>query len=245
MVFDSDRTNVVGNIVINSQDTGIVIELSDYFSVTGNHIFRSEQDGIVLAGSSYGTVSANTILDSSQGTNDTRYGIAVASSGGTISTKDTISGNMVREVSANKAKTSISILDSSQTEHVISGNKVDGAVTSDYNYQQDTDIDFAGIQSQTVTLGVGVDTIAVNSKFLVLNGDGGGNTVTTITGGVTGMVLKIFFNNGNVTIANTDAGTADSINIVGTGSDFTGSGNDILTLVNGGTKWYEVSRSVN
>jgi parallel beta-helix repeat protein len=242
MVYDSDRTIVIGNMVINSGDTGIVVELSDYFTVTGNHVFDSPIDGIIISGSSYGTVSSNSVLNSSQTTNDSRYGIVVQSSGGTISTLDIIANNMVRDVGANKVKSSISILDSSQTLHVIRGNTVAGAVTSSYNYQADTDHDFGGILSHPVVLAAAATTIAVYAEFVSITGDAGTNTIATITGGTKGMMLRLFFNDGLVTITDTAAGTADTVNLSGA---FTGAANTVLTLIYSGAKWYEISRSVN
>jgi len=74
-------------------------------------------------------------------------------------------------------------------------------------------------------------------------GDGGGNTVTTITGGVAGQVLVLIFVDGNVTINDDDTHGANSVDLVGANTTF--ADDATLTLVFDGTSWYEISRSIN
>lgn len=56
------------------------------------------------------------------------------------------------------------------------------------------------------------------------------------------MELTLYFVDGLVTLTDTDAATANTVNL---SAAFTSSANDTLTLVFIGTKWFEKSRSVN
>jgi len=94
----------------------------------------------------------------------------------------------------------------------------------------------------TVTLGAAATTFAVSKTSIEVTGDGGGNTVATITGGVEGQLLAIQFVDTNVTITDTDAHTANTIDL---NAAFTSADDVILLLYFDGTSWYEVSRSVN
>jgi len=96
--------------------------------------------------------------------------------------------------------------------------------------------------STPAALGAGAVPFAVTSNNVDGTGDGGGNTVGTITGGVSGMELTLFFIDAFVTITDTDAATADTVNL---SAAWTGSANDTLTLIFRGNKWFEKSRSVN
>jgi hypothetical protein len=97
----------------------------------------------------------------------------------------------------------------------------------------------------TTTLGVGVTTFAITSNLVTLTGDGGGNTVATITGGLDGQLLTIIFVDGNITITDTDAHTANTVDLAGTATDLTSADDTTLQVVYDGTSWYETSRSVN
>ena len=100
----------------------------------------------------------------------------------------------------------------------------------------------AGIAKQSTILEADEDTIAVHSNLLVLTGDGGGNAITTITGGVTGQTLVIIFVDGNVDITH---GTGDNAIKLAGGVDFTTAAADtMLTLVYTGTRWLETARSI-
>ncbi len=92
------------------------------------------------------------------------------------------------------------------------------------------------------TLAASATTFAVTSNVATVTGDGGGNTVATITGGVSGMVLTLIFTDALITITDTAANTADTVNL---SAAFTSSAADTMTLVHNGTKWFEVARSVN
>ena len=94
----------------------------------------------------------------------------------------------------------------------------------------------------TVALGVGVTTFAVDGDVMEITGDAGTNTIATITGGTVGQLLRLVFVDGLVTITDTDAHTADTIDL---SAAFTSADDTILTLQYDGTSWYEVSRSVN
>jgi len=105
-----------------------------------------------------------------------------------------------------------------------------------------TDGAVAAAPETVATLGVGVTTFAVDSNLCVITGDGGGNTVATITGGVTGQMLVLLFTDANITITDTDAHTANTVDL---SAAFTSADDTTLTLVFDGTSWYETSRSAN
>jgi len=95
---------------------------------------------------------------------------------------------------------------------------------------------------QITTLGVGDTTLAITTNFITLTGDGGANTLATITGGVTGQIITILFVDGLITITDTDAHTANTVDL---SAAFTSADDTILQLLFDGTSWYETSRSVN
>jgi hypothetical protein len=95
------------------------------------------------------------------------------------------------------------------------------------------------------TLGVGVTTIAAVGEVMVITGDGGANTVATITGGETGQKLTLFFVDGFVTITDTDAHTANTVDLAGNATDLVSADDTTLTIMFDGTSWYEIGRSVN
>jgi len=92
------------------------------------------------------------------------------------------------------------------------------------------------------TLGVGATTFAVTGEAKVMTGDGGGNTIATITGGRTGQILYLIFTDANITITDTDAHTANTVDL---SAAFVSADDTTLTLIFDGTSWYELSRSVN
>lgn len=94
----------------------------------------------------------------------------------------------------------------------------------------------------TLTLGVGVTTFAVNSNVMMITGDGGGNTLATITGAEDGALLTLIFVDGNITITDDNTHGADSIDL---SAAFTSADDTVLQLVYDGTSFYEISRSTN
>jgi hypothetical protein len=109
-------------------------------------------------------------------------------------------------------------------------------------------IDSEGVSSvklhrlHTQTLGAGATTIALSSDVAVLTGDGAGNTLATITGGILGQILYIIFTDALITVTDTDAHTADTVDL---SAAFVSADDKILALLYDGVSWYEVSRSVN
>jgi len=95
---------------------------------------------------------------------------------------------------------------------------------------------------QTTTLGAGVTTLAVTRDIVVLTGDGAGNTLATITGGITGQVLRILFVDGLVQITDDNTHAANTVDL---SAAFTSADDTVLTLLFDGTSWYETGRSVN
>lgn len=99
-----------------------------------------------------------------------------------------------------------------------------------------------GAGGGAVTLGAAATTFDVTHTFMTITGDGGGNTIATITGAKPGQILTLLFVDALVTITDTDAHTADTIDL---SAAFTSADDTVLQLVYNGTSWYEVSRSVN
>jgi hypothetical protein len=94
----------------------------------------------------------------------------------------------------------------------------------------------------STTLGAAATTLAITSNTVKVTGDGGGNTLATITGGVSGQILTLIFVDANVTITDTAATTANTVNL---SAAFTSTADDTITLIHDGNKWFETSRSVN
>ena len=99
-----------------------------------------------------------------------------------------------------------------------------------------------GFSDGAQTLGAAAATFVAGRNFETITGDAGGNTVTTITGGVTGQLLTLLFVDTDVTISNNDAHTADTIDL---SAAFISADDTTLSLLYNGTSWYEISRSVN
>lgn len=99
-----------------------------------------------------------------------------------------------------------------------------------------------GSTPTAVTCAAAATTFAVASSSVIVTGDGSGNTIATITGGVAGVTVRLLFVDGLVTITDTDAHTANTIDL---SAAFTSADDTILTIYYDGTSWYEVSRSVN
>jgi hypothetical protein len=96
--------------------------------------------------------------------------------------------------------------------------------------------------AKTLTLGAGATAFAVTSNVMTITGDGGGNTIATITGGLSGQRLTLIFVDALVTITDDNTHAANSVDL---SAAFTSADDTVLELVFDGTSWYEVSRSVN
>ena len=102
---------------------------------------------------------------------------------------------------------------------------------------------FTGVLKNTsyaTTLGAAATTFALSSSTHVVTGHGGANTIATITGGSAGVVLTLLFVDALVTITDTDAATASTINLK---APFVSTAGGSLQLIHNGTKWFEVGRS--
>ena len=95
---------------------------------------------------------------------------------------------------------------------------------------------------QSVTLGAAAATFAITRDNVLLTGDAGTNTVTTITGGVDGQDIRVQFVDALVTVTDDNSGTANTINL---NAAFTGAANVVLSLTSNGTSWREVTRSTS
>ncbi len=106
------------------------------------------------------------------------------------------------------------------------------------------DLFLTGESLRPVEFTMPADAVALQmtSSLMILTGDGGGNTIETIAGGVLGTRLTLIFTNNTITITDTSGSTADSVNL---SASFTSSAEDTISLIHNGTKWLETSRSVN
>lgn len=91
--------------------------------------------------------------------------------------------------------------------------------------------------ARTTTLGAAATTFPVFSNVMTITGDDGGNTVATITGANSGMLLTLIFVDGNVTITDNNIGAANTVNLP---ASFTSADNKTLLIVFDGTSWYGV-----
>lgn len=98
---------------------------------------------------------------------------------------------------------------------------------------------------QTATLGAAATTFGVTSNVITLTGDGGGNTIATITGGVDGMLLTIICVDANITFTDTDAAAANKMDLPGVATDITSADDKVIQLVYDGTSWFCTSVSTN
>ncbi len=121
------------------------------------------------------------------------------------------------------------------------GVTIDGVKLKDNNVELAT-----GKVARTVTalavLGVGATTFAVTGEAMIIDGDVGGNTIATITGGVTGQTLILLFVDASVTITDDNTHAANSVDL---SAAFVSADDTTLTLFFDGTSFYELARSVN
>jgi hypothetical protein len=96
------------------------------------------------------------------------------------------------------------------------------------------------VAQQTITLGAGAVTFAVTSNVITVTGNGGANTLATLTGGIVGIYTFIFVD-ALVTITDTDAHTANTVDLAGTATNFTSADDKVLQLGFDGTSWYQVA----
>lgn len=95
---------------------------------------------------------------------------------------------------------------------------------------------------QSTTLAAAATTLALTSSYVKLTGDAGANTLATITGGTVGERLTIQFVDALVTLTDTAAATANTLDL---SAAFTSTANDTITFIYDGNKWFETARSVN
>ena len=121
------------------------------------------------------------------------------------------------------------------------GVTVDGVKLKDNNVELATG-KIARTVTALATLGAAATTFAVTGEAMIIDGDVGGNTIATITGGATGQILILLFVDASVTITDTDAHTANTVDL---SAAFVSADDTTLTRFFDGTSWYELFRSVN
>ena len=73
----------------------------------------------------------------------------------------------------------------------------------------------------------------------------GAETITTITGGLSGQLLAIQHEDTDCILNDTDVDTADQLDLVGANGDLTGAADLMILLYFNGTYWQELIRSQN
>ena len=87
-------------------------------------------------------------------------------------------------------------------------------------------------------------TFEVVADHVFVNPDGP-ETLTTITGGTPGQKIALCLVDTDLTITDTEAATANTINLEGTSNNITSNVNTCVSLINDGTKWYQTGISLN
>ncbi len=93
-----------------------------------------------------------------------------------------------------------------------------------------------------ITLGVAATTFEITGNVMQMTGDGGNNTIATITGAASGQYLIMIFVDNKISITDDNGHGANTIDL---SAAFTSVDDTTLTLIYDGTSWYETSRSVN
>ena len=88
-------------------------------------------------------------------------------------------------------------------------------------------------------------TVAVITSNVIQLQCTGAETVTTLTGGVSGQLLTIIHDDSDCTINDTDNNTADQIDMLGSNNDLAGAADLIVQLVYNDVHWFAVSESAN
>jgi len=145
-------------------------------------------------------------------------------------------------------------VDESQTTTVIGINATstdfsfiatDNVTTELFKIRNDGQTIIEGELSTTkkdLTLGVADVTFVTTGNVMEITGDGGGNTIATITGALSGQYLIMIFVDDKVTITDDNGHGANTIDL---SAAFSSLDDTTLTLTYDGTSWYETSRSVN
>jgi len=121
--------------------------------------------------------------------------------------------------------------------------KYSGVITHSWNSDGDIAVRSLSTVDSASTLAAAATVIAVTSNFATITGDGGANTIATITGGRVGMLLNLLFVDALVTITDDNTHATDSVDL---NAAFTSADDTVLQLIHNGTSWYEAgSRSVN
>lgn len=94
----------------------------------------------------------------------------------------------------------------------------------------------------SISLGPAATSFAATRNFQTIAGDGGGNTIATITAAPTGMKVTLLFVDALVTVTDDNTHAADSVDL---SAAFTSTDDATLSILYDGTSWYETSRSVN
>ncbi len=88
-----------------------------------------------------------------------------------------------------------------------------------------------------ITLGAAATTFAITSNVMTMTGDGGGNTVATITGVNSGTLLTLIFTDANITITDDNSATANTVNLP---ANFSSATNKTLLIAFDGVSWFSV-----
>lgn len=96
--------------------------------------------------------------------------------------------------------------------------------------------------AKAITLGAASTTFVSTSNVMTITGDGGANTIATITGANSGQYLILIFVDGLVTLTDDNTHVSNSLDL---SAAFTSVDDTTIHLIYDGTSWYEISRSTN
>ena len=154
----------------------------------------------------------------------------------------TVNGNTGLTVDESQTTTTIGINATSTDFSFIA---TDNVTTELFKIRNDgqTIVEFEfSTTKKDITLGVAATTFATTGNVMQVTGDGGGNTIATITGALSGQYLIMIFVDGNVTITDDNSHASNSVDL---SAAFTGADDTTIHLIYDGTSWYEISRSTN
>lgn len=239
----SDRTNfsIIGNTFLNvKSDTGTLVTTSAFIQLVTTTTYCDVSHNVASIGGFYYGVSAHAEGMSFVGNvlnavitipGDSDPGIR-GFFNGTDSTTSNVFGNTLNGWTT-------PIFRSEQKLKGIGHNMGDNfhegfAATKSIGAYMDN--------GQRITLGAGVTTFTVTGNAMEITGDGGTNTIATITEEFVGQLLTLIFTDGNVTITDDNGHGPDTVDL---SASFTSADDTVLQLIHNGTSWYEVSRSTN
>jgi len=251
---NGEHLRIAGNKIYQSGRRGLFVFADDsgngveYLDVRDNYVFEADGAGIAINGDENSSLTRAIILNNivMNSNRHGTFGTSTADRSGLqiryLKEAD-VRGNVFRDIDGSPTQT-YGIYSYNSVDNLwLEDNDLRGNVTGPVFFE--ATITFRYAQNNRphnvdVTLGAAATTFDVWSDHVTLTGYGGGNTISTITGGEAGSYLALQFVDANITITDTDGHTTDTIDLA---RPFLSSDDATLVLRHDGTSWYEVSRS--